>query len=145
MEEQLGLVPLAFAQRLLRTLCDQCKRAYEPEASQLAALGLKEDSLKGKSLYEPVGCSACEYTGFRGRTGIFELMEIDWMIRDMTFQKKPTMAIRNQAVRSGMMIPLIQDGIRKILAGRTTIQEVLKAAKSTEEMEARDEGLKNNE
>lgn len=125
-------VQAVMAQRLIRTLCNHCKQPYQPELSDLMALGIPESQVEGKVLYEPGRCPKCEYTGYLGRTGIFELMEIDWTVREMTFQKKPGMAIRNQAIRSGLMTPLSQDGLRKILAGQTTILEVLKAAKTSE-------------
>ena len=62
-------------------------------------------------------------------------MEIDWTIREMTFRKEPTMKIRNQAIRSGLMPPLLEDGVRKILSGSTSIREVLKAVRSAEGIE----------
>ena len=127
-------VQAIMAQRLIRTLCSECKRPYTPEPSDLVSLGLTESDLEGKTVYEPGGCARCEETGYFGRSGIFELMEIDWTIREMTFKKLPTVRIRNQVVSSGLMTPLLYDGVRKFLAGRTTIREVLKAAKSFEGM-----------
>jgi type IV pilus assembly protein PilB len=129
-------VQAIMAQRLIRTLCEDCKQPYEPEPSELMALGLRAADVEGKTIYTHNGCPKCENTGYRGRIGIFELMEIDWTIRDMTFAGEPTMNIRNQAIRSGMMIPLLQDGVRKVLEGRSTIREVLKAAKSAEGTES---------
>jgi len=64
--------------------------------------------------------------------GIFELMEIDWTIREMTFKMEPTVKVRNQAIRSGMMTPLLVDSVRKVLSGSSSIREVLKAVKSAE-------------
>jgi len=125
-------VQAVMAQRLIRTLCDHCKQPCEPDASDLAAIGLSGAQVEGKTLYEPAGCSKCENSGYYGRIGIFELMELDWQIRDMTFKMTPTLNIRNQAIRSGLMTPLLKDGIRKVLDGKTTIREVLKAAKSTD-------------
>ncbi len=70
------------------------------------------------------GCGACGDTGYRGRVGIFELMEMTNQIREMAFNREPTQAIRAQARRSGM-VTLEEDGIRKLFAGVTTIEEVM--------------------
>ncbi|MHC4943511.1 MAG: GspE/PulE family protein [Planctomycetota bacterium] len=126
-------VQAVMAQRLIRTLCEDCKKPVEPEPTDLAALGLTESDAGGRTIFEAQGCPKCEFTGYLGRTGIFELMEIDWILRDMTFKKEPTLNIRNQAVRSGLMTPLLQDGIRKILTGRSSIREILRAVKTAGE------------
>ena len=126
-------VQAVMAQRLVRTLCDECKQPVKPEPSTLLALGLREEEVGDRPFYEPKGCPACEYAGYRGRTGIFELMEMDWTIRDMVFKREPHMKIRRQAIRSGLLTPLLRDGVRKILAGRTSVAEVLRAVKSAEE------------
>jgi type II secretory ATPase GspE/PulE/Tfp pilus assembly ATPase PilB-like protein len=122
-----------MAQRLIRTLCEDCKKPVEPEPTDLAALGLTESDVGDRTIYDAKGCPRCEFTGYLGRTGIFELMEIDWTLRDMTFKKEPTLNIRNQAVRSGLMTPLLQDGIRKILTGRSSVREILRAVKTAGE------------
>ncbi|MFH1998234.1 MAG: ATPase, T2SS/T4P/T4SS family [Planctomycetota bacterium] len=124
-------IQAVMAQRLIRTLCHVCKQPYTPERSQLVALGIEPGEVEGRTLYDAVGCPECDYVGYRGRTGLFELMEIDWTIREMTFKKMPTLKIRQQAIRSGLMVPLLQDGVRKVLNGLTTIREVLKVVKSS--------------
>jgi type IV pilus assembly protein PilB len=128
-------VQAIMAQRLIRTLCKDCKKPYRPEASELMALGVAESDLEGKTLYDAEGCAKCEYVGYRGRTGIFELLEMDWTLRDMVFNMEPHLKIRGQAIRSGRMVPLNEDGKRKVLQGHTTIREVLKAVKSAEGVE----------
>ena len=82
------------------------------------------------TFYQGTGCPDCTGTGYRGRTGIFELMEMDWTIRDMTFQVTPTHEIRRQAVASGIMSTLLGDAVRKVLEGISSIPEVLKAVQA---------------
>ena len=125
-------VQAILAQRLIRTLCEKCKRAYDPEQSELIALDITRNDIEGRTIYGPVGCEECEFTGFRGRIGIFELMEIDWTIREMTIAMEPTMKIRGQAVNSGLLTPLLIDGVRKVLEGKSSIREILKAVRSAD-------------
>jgi type IV pilus assembly protein PilB len=114
-----------MAQRLLRTLCKNCKEPYDAEAYELRSVGLTEEDVSGVTLYHAVGCNECNQTGYKGRLGIFELMEMDSELRDMAFHKAPTNRIRDQAAASGMR-NLMQDGVRKVLKGQTTIEEVLR-------------------
>ena len=119
-------VQAVMAQRLVRTLCPRCKEAYEPAPSELESIGLTPADAEGKTLYRPVGCPACEGTGYKGRKGIFELMEMDGSLRDMVFRKEPTHKLARYAVSSGGMNTLLEDGARKVLAGETSIAEVLR-------------------
>jgi len=110
-----------MAQRLVRTICPECKQAYEPDPLDLPSdLPRGEGTLK---LWKGMGCRSCRQTGFRGRTGIYELMVTGNVIRDMCVQRANSMAIRSQALKEGM-ITLRQDGWRKVLKGITTIEEV---------------------
>jgi type II secretory ATPase GspE/PulE/Tfp pilus assembly ATPase PilB-like protein len=72
------------------------------------------------------GCPACDSSGYRGRLGIFEMMTLDEALREMIFRGGPTVRLRSQAFHSGGMSTLLQDGVRKVLAGKTTIQELLR-------------------
>ena len=76
---------------------------------------------------EGTGCTECNSTGYKGRTGIFELMEMNSALKKMAFDKIPSNLIRKEAIASGMHT-LFQDGVRKVLAGITTIEEVLRIA-----------------
>ncbi len=114
-----------MGQRLLRGLCDECKRPYDPTDVELRSVGLARDRLTGASLQEPVGCPACDQKGYHGRKGVYELMEMSTDLREMAFKRKPTNEIRAKA-RSEGMVTLQEDGIRKVLAGFTTIEEVLR-------------------
>lgn len=117
-------VQACMAQRLVRTICPQCKVPTEYSVKELAALNIRPEDIRNVTLYKGAGCSYCHNTGFRGRLGIFELMELDSNLREMTFRREPHSEIRRQARLSGM-ITLQEDGIRKILAGVTTLEEVL--------------------
>lgn len=113
-----------LAQRLIRILCTECKEPYEPSDVELRAVGLSREKLEGNVLYRPVGCHACNGAGYKGRKGAFELMEMSPDLREMAFKKKPTMELRAKSRAEGM-VSLQEDGVRKVLAGITTVQELL--------------------
>jgi general secretion pathway protein E len=114
-----------LAQRLVRVLCSGCREPYEPTAEELAELGVRPPP-KPISVYRPGSCERCNYTGYRGRLGIFELMMIDDAIRELIAQNVDAKRIKRQAVASGMRT-LRVDGARKVLRGVTSIAEVLRA------------------
>ncbi|MBI2495839.1 MAG: type II/IV secretion system protein, partial [Candidatus Omnitrophica bacterium] len=115
-----------IAQRLVRTLCDQCKERYHPTQEALAPfLGLKEQPPKEATIFRTKGCEECKQSGYRGRTGIFEMLETTDPIRELTIRKSSSIDLRTQAIRDGM-ITLRKAGIGKVLAGVTTIEEVLR-------------------
>jgi general secretion pathway protein E/type IV pilus assembly protein PilB len=110
-----------LAQRLVRTVCSECKVKFEmPRADVPSDFPADGDTVQ---LWKGAGCRACRQTGFRGRTGIYELMVTGDAIREMCVQRLSAVAIRNQAIKEGM-ITLRQDGWRKVLNGTTTIDEV---------------------
>ncbi len=125
-------VILAMAQRLVRKLCEHCKVPYTPSAELLASVGMKPAEAKGITFYQPKGCPECNQMGYRGRIPVFELMLITPGIARLTIERADTSRLRAQAVEDGMTL-LIQDGLRKIKAGLTTIDEVLSVA-TTEQM-----------
>ncbi len=120
-------VILILAQRLVRKLCEKCKAPYIPPRDLLLSVGLTEAAAKNIIFYKPVGCDECSHTGYRGRIAIFELMEMTPDIAKLTMERADTMRLRRQAINDGMIL-LIQDGLRKIEAGVTTIDEVLSVA-----------------
>ena len=128
-------IQAVMAQRLVRTICPQCKVPTEYTLKEISALGLKSEDVRNVTFYRGEGCSYCHNTGYRGRTGIFELMEMDLQLREMTFRREPHQSLRRQARMSGMLT-LLEDGVRKILAGMTTVEELLKFAQSELEEEA---------
>ncbi|HOI16270.1 MAG TPA: ATPase, T2SS/T4P/T4SS family [Geobacteraceae bacterium] len=137
---EMGLDPFSFsdsllcilAQRLVRRLCKECKRVFKPDADQreeiiaeygaeqFAATGLDPDELL---IAEPVGCEACDNTGYRGRLGIHELLECNDGMKNLIKKKPETDEIRSLAVADGMTT-LKQDGILKVFQQLTDIHEV---------------------
>lgn len=118
-------VQAIMAQRLVRMLCPKCKEVNpNPEPTMLAALNIKPEQLRGKKLFRGTGCDNCKNTGFKGRKGIFELMELDNVIREMVFKKAPLATISEHARMRGM-VSLLEDGVRKVLDGLTTLEEVV--------------------
>ena len=112
-----------LAQRLIRTICPECKQKYMPTKEMLKDIGLSEKE-KG-DFYKGEGCPKCMNTGYKGRIGIFELLVPDEKIHNLTMAKAPVEKIRDQA-RSAGMITLAEDGIQKIKEGLTTAEEVLR-------------------
>lgn len=109
------------AQRLVRRICPECKEPFPIVESSLAELGLPKDTI----LYRGRGCEACMQSGFRGRTGIFELLLMENEVRHLLTSGADAVTIREAAVRRGMAT-LFEDGLRKVKAGLTTINEVMR-------------------
>ena len=120
-----------MAQRLIRVLCKKCKEPYDPTDVELKQIGLTRADIEGHTIYRPVGCPECRFTGYHGRKGIFELMEMSPDLREMAFRKRPTMEIRAKARAEGMLT-LQEDGVRKVLAGLTSIEDLLRVTHSSE-------------
>ena len=117
-----------MAQRLIRTLCSKCKVPdREPDQMWLKLTGIKPEDLAGRTLYKPRGCDHCAGIGFRGRIGIFEMMQLNNEIRTLAFERAATNKIRKAALASGMK-SLLGDGRIKVLNGVTTAEEVVKVA-----------------
>jgi type IV pilus assembly protein PilB len=114
-----------LGQRLLRSICPQCRIAYQPGETMLAQLGLARRDIGEKSFYYGKGCDACNQTGYKGRKGIYELMKITDPLRELINERAPSVTLKAKAIELGM-VTLRQDGLRSIFAGDTTIEEVLK-------------------
>jgi general secretion pathway protein E/type IV pilus assembly protein PilB len=113
-----------MAQRLVRRTCAACKRPYTPSVRELHALGLTAGQLEGAAFAHGAGCVACNGTGYQGRMGIFEIFPVHDGIRAMIYDNVTSARLRTQARRDGMRT-MREDGIRKVLAGLTTIEEVV--------------------
>ena len=118
---------VSLAQRLVRKLCDACKEKYDPPENLFRRLGMSAQEVKSTTFYKPVGCEDCNKSGYRGRFAVFEVMEITNGIVRLTMERSNTTVVREQAIKDGMTL-LLQDGIRKIKQGLTTIEEVLSVA-----------------
>ena len=114
-----------LAQRLVRTICKNCRTPFEPTENQLSLLNLSPHDIGDKVFYYGRGCSTCNDTGYKGRKGIFELLPVTDPVRELINERAPTVVIRQKAVEEGM-ITLREDGLRGIFEGSTTIEEVLK-------------------
>lgn len=114
-----------LAQRLLRTICSDCRESYEPSEAIISQLGLSPHELGDKSFYTGAGCDRCGHSGYRGRKGLYELLDVNDTLRDMITERAPTVVLRQKAIEMGMRT-LRDDGLRNIYDGLTTIEEVLK-------------------
>ncbi|MDP6500517.1 MAG: ATPase, T2SS/T4P/T4SS family [Candidatus Marinimicrobia bacterium] len=117
---------LVMAQRLVRTICENCKESYTPTKEELEMVGLEKTKLNGNKLFKGKGCSHCRNTGYHGRTGIFELITMTKEIRGLVFDNANEGVIRQKVMNDGIAT-LRDSGIRKVLAGVTTIAEVLRS------------------
>ncbi len=113
------------AQRLVRRICEKCKTPIEPTEVQLMELGLTPEDIKDKEFYYGRGCSNCNKTGYRGRTGIFEIMLFNDEIRDLIMSQASTSVLRAAAEKAGMRL-LRDNGLAAIYDGITTVDEVVK-------------------
>jgi type IV pilus assembly protein PilB len=114
-----------LAQRLVRTICKDCKSPYEPNEAILSQLGISAHELGDKQFFTGAGCDVCGQTGYSGRRGLYELLNITNPICELITARAPTVVIKQKAVELGMNT-LREDGLRNIYLGNTTIEEVLK-------------------
>jgi type IV pilus assembly protein PilB len=113
-----------MAQRLVRLVCPKCKESYSPPESELVAAGITPEQAATATFMRGKGCKNCNGTGYRGRKGIFEMLTMNSKLREMTFTREPTQAIRKVSRQTGMRT-LLQDGVFKALHGITTLEEVM--------------------
>jgi type IV pilus assembly protein PilB len=114
-----------LGQRLLRTICEDCRQSYTPSAALLGELGLSPEDIGDKEFFTGGGCDNCGNSGYKGRQGLFELLDISEPIAEMITERAPTVVLRQKAIELGMST-LREDGLRNIYNGKTTIEEVLK-------------------
>ncbi|MGD0623828.1 MAG: type II secretion system ATPase GspE [Thermodesulfobacteriota bacterium] len=118
-----SVVRAIVAQRLIRVVCPECKEGYVPEAEALRDIGIVPEQLEGGMVYRGKGCPACSETGYRGRTGIYEMLIVSEAIRHLIMNKADSTSICRQAVEEGMKT-LRDDGAQEVIAGVTTLEEV---------------------
>ena len=114
-----------LGQRLLRTCCKECKTTYEPDDETLDRINLTRDQIGGRPFYFGKGCKTCNGTGYKGRKAIFEYLRVTNPIRELINDRAPTLIIREKARELGMRT-MREDGVRSILDGYTTVDEVLR-------------------
>jgi type IV pilus assembly protein PilB len=121
-----------IAQRLVRKICMHCKSPHEPTEEMLAELDLTPEDVGGKQLYYGRGCDQCNNTGYKGRTGLFEIMTFNDEIRDLIMENASTNVLRAAAQRNGMRL-LRENGLHLLYEGVTTIEEVARETLASEE------------
>ena len=112
-----------LAQRLVRLLCQTCKRHYTPTEQELFDSGLRAEDIRDHELFRNVGCDACNHTGYRGRTAIHELLDMSDTVREMIIERRPGSEIRRQAESEGLS-SLRSSAVKKVYAGSTTLHEI---------------------
>ncbi len=120
-----------MAQRLVRRICPRCIQEYEPTQAELSLLGPAASQLQDVQLHRGAGCADCSRTGYRGRMGLFEIFQVTSEVQHMIFDEVPTRELRSKARELGMRT-LREDGLRKVVAGHTTLEEVLRVTMGDE-------------
>lgn len=141
--EDMGIEPFLIAssvegivaQRLVRVLCKECKMSYHPKEGLIRQVNMPNDSIEDIEFKRPVGCELCRYTGFKGRTAVYEIIKMDEELRRNVVASAPANIIKRIAVEHGTK-PLRYDGWLKIKKGATTIEEVLRVTMEDEFTEA---------
>jgi len=118
---------VSFAQRLVRTVCPYCKENYSPPENALVTFGITTAEAKNADFQRGKGCSHCKNTGYKGRTGIFEVLVNDEMIQDMIIKKRPSPEITRAAVAAGKLKTLKEAAAQKVIHGITTLEEAASA------------------
>jgi type IV pilus assembly protein PilB len=118
-------VLLIAAQRLIRKICPECKEEYRVPLEALVDIGFPEEEARKVTIFKGRGCQLCGNTGYKGRFGIFEVMEVTDSVRELILVGASAMEIRRKAIEEGM-ITLRASGLEKLRQGTTTIEEVLR-------------------
>jgi type IV pilus assembly protein PilB len=116
---------LMMAQRLVRRICARCKQEVEYHKEIIAELGLTEEEVESTTFYKGQGCIHCNNTGYKGRTGVYEVLPVSPAIRNLILDRAPTNEIKRVGVEEGM-VTLRRDGLNKLMMGLTSAEEVLK-------------------
>ena len=114
-----------LGQRLVRTICKECRQGYEPDDETMDRIDLTRDQIGGRPFYFGKGCKTCNGTGYKGRKGVFEYLRMSGPLRELVNNRAPTLVIREKARELGMRT-MREDGVRAILDGYTTVDEVLR-------------------
>jgi len=118
-----SVIRAIIAQRLIRVICPQCKEEFDPGLDYLGKLKFSQSAPEKRLTYRGRGCPSCSMTGYRGRTGIYEILIVSEDIRSLIMKKADAKTLCMQAVQEGMKT-LREDGDRRAMAGTTTLEEV---------------------
>jgi type IV pilus assembly protein PilB len=118
-------VNVIVAQRLVRKMCPFCRREIEPDREMLSRLGMSAEDMVDATIYEPVGCSECNESGYKGRCGVYEVLEMTSEMQELVLEGRSVLEIRNLAIEQGMMT-LRDSALYKLKHGITSVQEVMR-------------------
>jgi type IV pilus assembly protein PilB len=118
-------VNLVCAQRLVRRICEQCKEPHAIDAERLVEAGADPDEVAAMTTMIGRGCDRCGKTGYKGRVGLFEVMEMTDKLRNMVITGAPVTDIRDESIGNGM-VTLRRSGLKKVAEGITTLEEVVR-------------------
>ncbi|HWA27056.1 MAG TPA: ATPase, T2SS/T4P/T4SS family [Lacunisphaera sp.] len=118
-------IEAVLAQRLLRRICRACRAPYDPGGGLLRQLGAEPSALAGKAFFRGAGCAACQGTGYRGRVGLYEFLRMTDPMRELIARAPSLIELREQAIAEGL-VPLRAAGVNALLAGETTVEEVMR-------------------
>lgn len=113
-----------LAQRLVRTICSECKEPYKPDPALIREIGFEPSEVENITFFHGKGCAECNYTGYKGRIGVFELLALSERVKELVLERASSAVIFRQARQDGMRT-LREDGWEKVIQGMTTIEEVL--------------------
>ena len=119
------------AQRLLRRLCPKCKQPYSPTSTDVRRIGVKMSEIKTYEFFKGQGCSHCNYTGYRGRVGAYEMLVIDDNVKEGVLNQQPAHIIRQMCVESSGLVSMREDAIIKVIKGLTSFEEVARHTPQT--------------
>lgn len=122
-----SVLMVSFAQRLVRTVCPYCREPYIPPVNALKAFGITEQEAAKADFQRGKGCTQCNNTGYRGRTGVFEVLVVDEMVQDMIVGQRPSPEITRAAISAGKLKTLQKDAAQKVINGITTLEEAVAA------------------
>lgn len=125
-----SVLMVSFAQRLVRTVCPYCRESYSPPEKALASFGITPEEAKDADFQRGKGCTQCNNTGYKGRTGVFEVLEVDEHIQELIVNQRPSPEITRAAVAAGKLKTLQKDAAQKVLKGITSLEEAASAVMS---------------
>ena len=119
-------VVCVVAQRLLKKVCSHCRQPYTPTAKDLRRLQYQSQNIQNYSFHLGTGCAHCDFTGYNGRIGIFEMLVLNEYVKEAILNRKTSYQIRRISLETTGLVTLLEDGLAKAAKGTTSIQEVIR-------------------